>query len=128
MERISFETAKLALEKGYKNGSNKVYTATGKYLWTPYYEETFHNGDENREFKYEAPYQAELQEWLREKHNIFMEINHSISSDNKGYWTVWLYKYYCDMPNKQLNSASGCYKTYEEAVEVGLKDALTYYI
>lgn len=127
MERISFETAKLALEKGYKNGSNKVYTATGKYLWTPYYEETFHNGDEDREFKYEAPYQAELQEWLREKHNIFMKISHCISG-KKGYWDIWLYRYYYDKPSELLNHASSLHDTYEEAVEVGLKDALTYYI
>lgn len=61
MRRISFETAKLAAEKGYDEDCDSAYNII----------------DINNyglgiipEYCCPAPYQAELQEWLRNEHGV----------------------------------------------------------
>ena len=126
MIRISFKTAKLACEKGYKVGCDKCYTAKGKYLWPPYYGNSFKNGDDNGDCMYEAPYQAELQEWLRNEHKIHIVViqtNLPMIEPQTDQWEWGIDVVRVDDPNKSLCLKMG-YETYESALEVGLYEAL----
>ena len=115
---ISFETAKLAKEKGFDEEVLNHYSqedCAGKQ-----YNE-FQDDIKNSEaehFEYSAPTQSLLQKWLREKHGIKLwmspvgeegELYHieDITKNNLSLWG-------------DLNS----YETYEEALEVGLQEAL----
>lgn len=103
--RVTFETAKIAKEKGflkewadlaYKKDDQKLYGDTGIYT------------------DYPAPTQSLLAKWLREKHNIHLIAYKNINID--GY--DWCYITTDGITN--INS----YKTYEEALEAGLQEAL----
>lgn len=118
---ISFETAKLAKEKGYKLLSNpfgyitKFYNHnTGTLLA---YGRT---GKTDLNKAYYASTQSLLQKWLREVHNLDVIPNHygGINFPNTCY--------NCYI-NKHLNTESKLTRvcdTYEEALEVGLLEGL----
>ena len=116
---ISFETAVLAKEKGFKIPTPVMYKGNERSYG--------HNNewgiDEKRldgEFPYRnqqwysIPTQSGLQKWLREKHNIHLIAYKNINID--GY--DWCYITTDGITN--INS----YKTYEEAYEIGLQEAL----
>ena len=105
---ISFETAKLAKEKGVKLDINGLYWEDGSY-------DSGENALVYEEFQdvMSAPTQSLLQKWLREVHNI--DVN--VLPYNK---TKKEYEVYVDLA---VTTWSG-YKTYEEALEVGLQEAL----
>ena len=116
---ISFETAVLAKEKGFKIPTPVMYKGNERSYG--------HNNewgiDEKRldgEFPYRnqqwysIPTQSGLQKWLREKHNIHLIAYKNINID--GY--DWCYITTDGITN--INS----YKTYEEAFEIGLQEAL----
>ena len=124
---ISFETAKLAKEKGFKiptpvmyKGNEKSYghnnewgideqRLDGKFPYT------------NQQW-YSIPTQSFLQKWLREKHNKHIYLfpldngkwgfeNNSISINLDHIFINYMYE------GKEYNS-------YEEALEIGLQEAL----
>jgi len=123
---ITFETAKLAKEKGfdwkvthhYRNGLN-------------YDKELFNGGNPynmncSEEQKlwsvmlYSAPTQSLLQKWLREK-KILIEVR---PVDD---WDCWNYQIAGEdflSPLRVLLKRISEYPTYEEALEEGLKDGL----
>ena len=118
---ISFETAVLAKEKGFKiptpvmyKGNEKSYghnnewgideqRLDGKFPYT------------NQQW-YSIPTQSGLQKWLREKHNIHLIAYKNINID--GY--DW-----CFITTDGITNINS-YKTYEEALEVGLQEALNF--
>ena len=126
---ISFEIAKLAKEKGFKIPTKVMYKGNEKSYG--------HNNewgiDEKRldgEFPYtnqqwySIPTQSVLQKWLREKHKIHIYLfpldnnkwgfeNNSISINLDYIFINYMYK------GKEYNS-------YEEALEVGLQEALNF--
>ena len=125
---ISFETAKLAFEKGYPvfNNSSKsnFYNRRTKNLI--YFGRT---GQQTKEHLYGAPTQSLLQKWLREIHNthiqvytmerwletgnnmeIYFEVNLKIGNNLNG------------ISNVKSNMLEFNY--YEEALEEGLQEAL----
>ncbi len=121
---VTFITAKLARQKGFKENSlycydkNAVMTAAVDYTGRLYFdEEDTNNAEENGYSSYLAPTQSLLQKWLREEHNIFISIiyhktkKHSIIINDE-----------CE------NDIFGCfgefYNTYEQALEKGLQEAL----
>lgn len=134
-ELITFETAKLAKEKGFNIDCLNYYTL--KYSKAPYIEQGIeYQSDRYIEFDWNlnkesskqikapypnqyhesqcsAPTQSLLQKWLREVHNIDIEI--IIGQSNY---------YHCIMLNKVPNKNSDKYKTYEECLEVGLQEGL----
>lgn len=123
MQRITVETAKLAAEKGYKEGCDKTYTAKGGNICSPYYGSIFYNGDDNGDSVYEAPYQAELQDWLRAVHDIYVAIDRNMCG-----WNIALQRtdgfliktrFIINGPN-----SGNAWDTYEEALEAGLQEAL----
>lgn len=117
--RVTFETAKLAKEKGFKIPTTVMYKGNEKSYG--------HNNewgiDEKRldgkfpytnQQWYSIPTQSFLQKWLREEHNIHLIAYKNINID--GY--DWCYITTDGITN--INS----YKTYEEAYEIGLQEAL----
>ena len=106
--RITFETAKLAKEKGF--------IIKTKYSWyvpdnsKPIIEKHKPDGL----YYLSCPTQSLLAKWLREKHNIHLIAYKNINID--GY--DWCYITTDGITN--INS----YKTYEEALEIGLQEAL----
>ena len=116
---ISFETAVLAKEKGFKIPTPVMYKGNERSYG--------HNNewgiDEQRldgkfpyrnQQWYSIPTQSGLQKWLREKHNIHLIAYKNINID--GY--DWCYITTDGITN--INS----YKTYEEALEFALIEAL----
>jgi len=111
-EIISFQTGKLAKEKGFSIVSTGFYDENKELdLYESYigddivYKRQLLDGI----VVCEAPTQSLLQKWLREKHRIFIIIYKKI-----GGWS-----YYLDEAPK-IN----LYDTYEEALEKGLQEAL----
>lgn len=115
-EKVSFETAKLAKEKGFNEICNSHFEEdSGSY--DSYGEEFKPNDVQTHEILYAKPTQSLLQKWLREVHNIHINIDcwksatfHLIyDKDKKG-------SFYPKNPST--------WRTYEEALEVGLQEAL----
>ena len=123
--RVTFETAKLAKEKGFDIPTIQYYTIKGYctesegYMTERYAESNWNNGmgsypTRTEEVSCSAPTQSLLAKWLREKHNIHLIAYKNINID--GY--DWCYITTDGITN--INS----YKTYEEALEAGLQEAL----
>jgi hypothetical protein len=144
---ISFETAKLAKEKGFNiegqivfdlKASNKIvnfkdiaiqefiddcktgYRDKGLY----YLKDGINRTDDNTDEGYYllAPTQSLLQKWLREAHNIEILTKHfkdRINKPTEGYVSmVWL------QIDGFLRFKTEIKNTYEEALEIGLQEAL----
>ena len=121
MKRIDFETAKLAKEKGFNISFEEpplAYTDAGTLLRFGYYQPN------NINFIFAAPYQTELQKWLRNEHKIWVNVEFESYLPD-------VPKYYAEI--KSLNSKNmgerlldgfSLFKTYEEALEQGLLEAL----
>ena len=117
---IAFETAKLAKEKGFPQEPNKLkipyYNYKGEFKgdvkdWLRKY---LRKEDTSDVESVSAPTQSLLAKWLREEHNIHLIAYKNINID--GY--DWCYITTDGITN--INS----YKTYEEAFEIGLQEAL----
>ena len=118
--RVTFETAKIAKEKGFPQEPNKLkipyYNYKGEFKgdikdWLRKY---LRKEDTSDVESVSAPTQSLLAKWLREKHNIHLIAYKNINID--GY--DWCYITTDGITN--INS----YKTYEEAYEIGLQEAL----
>ena len=119
--RVTFETAKLAKEKGFDALCYDAFNSKGnlysngwcEYLYDNKVEIPFRSGVlESKDVL--APTQSILAKWLREEHNIHLIAYKNINID--GY--DWCYITTDGITN--INS----YKTYEEAYEIGLQEAL----
>jgi hypothetical protein len=118
-ELISFSTAKLAKEKGFDEETENQW-------WYALQEDgdvdLQDNDNYTRKEAFFAPTQSLLQRWLREKHGIHVDV-----SVNEICWS-----YRLDNPPRDgsiifdLRSSIGgqMFKTYEQALEAGLKKAL----
>jgi len=117
MKRINFETAKLAKEAEYdKESSCAVYWKDGKL-------------DREEEYifyatnAFPAPYQAEIQSWLRNEHNIniYVRTDYSISSEKFYHFYTIAYLKDCDYCEYKHGESVD---TYEEAFEEGIVECL----
>lgn len=143
---ISFKTAKLAKEKGFDNLYNKYfYTEEDGLCSIDCDGEVLNvfnddlalkshtyccNGDfwydENKEefydpIKFPAVTQSLLQKWLRKTNKILVEV---VAVDD---WDHWIYSITTEgimCPFEQLPWSGIEYLTYEEALEIGLQEAL----
>lgn len=129
-ELISFETAKLAKEKNYCNGAHETFLVLdeGKgEIKERYYnieeDAEFENMNEYSEFtknEYERPTQSLLQRWLREIHEI--NINILIGNFENYFFEIFICK---NTSNTVIRSQKWYrFKTYEEALEIGLQESL----
>lgn len=106
---ISFETAKLAKEKGLNENG---------IVWL-FYEENgrmFNNLEDTGEQDYICCTQAFLQKWLREEYDIDVWVEHFNPSER--------YFYQCPQLNDIFGKLNHWGDTYEEALEKGLQEAL----
>ena len=123
---INFETAKLAKEKGFDEKVYREYDKSGYLRCTSKsadvvlgpYDELL------KSTEYPAPTQSLLQKWLREVHNIEIYV-HKFKPNGaypKGYYCVSrpLIHYSNEMKDWIFTN----FKTYEEALEVGLQEGL----
>ena len=118
--RVTFETAKLAKEKGFPQEPNRLkipyYNYKGEFKgdvkdWLRKY---LKNEDTSNVESVSAPTQSLLAKWLREQHNIHLIAYKNINID--GY--DW-----CFITTDGITNINS-YKTYEEAYEIGLQEAL----
>lgn len=132
-ELITFETAKLAKEKGFDELSSRKYDINSKEILEVSYWEG--NGDvttiavKNENIEDDevlAPTQSLLQKWLREEYNIQLCLQPLYGGDKiEGRQIGWLcYTPYNDEEFNNLPSISLSEYTYEEALEEGLQEAL----
>ena len=114
-ELISFETAKLAKEKGFKNKSSNYYNGASELITSKH----FHSNNIMQMLRYEAPTQSFLQKWLREEHNCYIEI-----LMNKK--TKFQYRLISIQDNKPHGDIMGqkYYNIYEQCLEKALQIAL----
>lgn len=117
-ELITFETAKLAKEKGFDEVCSYLYENSKEIVYT-----THKNSGLNKHFDwYSAPSQSLLQRWMREKYNIHIEITWNPNETDKHYYASL--NYIVGAHNKDTLNEAITYITYEEALEVGLYEAL----
>lgn len=125
---ISFETAKLAKEKGfqfeydenspdeYGDGKHSYFehrNSKNKSPLSHYYFDTNQNCQQWNDLNIPAPTQSLLQRWLRERHNL----NIGMVYFNFQSHTYWEYRVH-------YKHIYGNRKTYEEALEKALQEAL----
>ena len=135
---ISFETAKLTKEKSFDEKVYREYDKSGYLRCTSKsadvvlgpYDELL------KSTEYPAPTQSLLQRWLREVHNCFIDILPHRDGDSKNkqwknkedvFWTVEVDYYGKNFEIKLTNNADFTQhfnKSYEEALEIGLYQAL----
>jgi hypothetical protein len=124
---ISFETAKLAKEKGFfdKNVYGEVRLSQQHYYddrsILHNIREAFDEKDYDLKDCCNAPTQSLLQKWLREDKKISVEVTSGWWDKGKVEWEYNVYK-------KGLDGDAPCsltvFKTYEEALEFGLQQGL----
>ena len=119
--KVTFETAKLAKEKGFSQETNRLeipyYNYKGEFKGdvSDWRIRKYIRGEDTSDIEFvSAPTQSLLAKWLREEHNIHLIAYKNINID--GY--DWCYITTDGITN--INS----YKTYEEAYEIGLQEAL----
>ena len=118
--RITFKTSKLAKEKGFPQEPNKrkvpYYNYKGEFNGdvTDFLRKYLREEDTSDVESVSAPTQSMLAKWLREKHNIHLIAYKNINID--GY--DW-----CFITTDGITNINS-YKTYEEAYEIGLQEAL----
>lgn len=112
-ELISFETAKLAKEKGFDELCCYSFETENNFYETV---KLWRNSEDSTE--YAVCTQSLLQKWLREEHNIHVEI--SFIYDDETFCLILFHK----KENIWFDPEIGYYHTYEEALEAGLKKAL----
>lgn len=128
---ITFETAKLAKEKGFDIPTIQFYTSGKKaylseaedYMTERYAESNWNNGrgsypTEPEKVSCSAPTQSLLQKWLREIHDIHISLNYEVPNYS---CTIGGYD-----QNKDEHTCIELYSwmPYEEALEKGLQEAL----
>lgn len=119
---ITFETAKLARELGfkeptfngfYKNGDEIKEVEIEDYPYQPF------NWNDNTPEDFARPTQSLLQKWLREIHNISIDLTNRHTKDNK-YWVIIQFRM-----EKPLRFEG---RGFENTLEVGLFEALNRYV
>ena len=137
---ISFETAVLAKEKGFDKWCSHGFLTkkiVGSYLDSGCSHDKFkYGGEGSDEFIlwkaehfpqlyepwYKAPTQSLLQKWLRDVHNIHIDV--SPESDHELITiTPYVYSYYVHK-DKEVYVNTKFYDNYEEGLEDALKRAL----
>jgi len=114
---IEFETAKLAKEKGFDWRVFHFWDEFGKTKSNEYLNHNKENDYFPQEFS--RPTQNLLQKWLREVHNIDLDIYRNVLTTK-----YRLNEIYLNCKEVELLDDEKEYKTYEEALEQGLIQAL----
>lgn len=117
---VSYETAKLATEKGFNEfdkNNNRVFCEIENSVFFHKPVQNNHEDSYNANYKYRCPTQSFLQTWLRDVHNIDLWFG-MLDKPNKYHVEDILQD---DIIIGGINTGS---PTYEEALELGLQEAL----
>lgn len=106
------------LEEFFSDGDGDGFIKNSQLPWNNIYQSD--NEDKIVNIIVSAPTQSELQEWLREKHNIHIQVWYD-NTQKDGY--PYLYKIY-DQNNEPVDSDGWYYDNWEGALEEGLQEAL----
>jgi len=106
---ITFDTAKLAKEKGFDWGGEENYSSRSGFIMSP----IDYREDWSFMLEIQAPTQSLLQKWLREVHNIDIVIHHI----NTNKFESFIYR---NISHKKVCRG----KSYEDALEIGLQEGL----
>ena len=107
---VSFETAKLLKEKGFKSDDcHTAYDENGQFFWYGDY-------SKDRKGAVDAPTLQMAMKWLREVHNIFISIQQHM--DMSYVWYVYNDGYPKGCDRESHNN------TYEQACEIAIKYVL----
>ena len=124
--RITFETAKLAKEKGFYQEPNRrkvpYYNYKGEFNGdvTDFLRKYLREEDTSEVESVSAPTQSLLAKWLRERYNIHV----TSQIGNLDFINTYHYDIRYIDKNKFICKVKGNFKTYEEALETGLYQAL----
>ena len=125
--RITFETAKLAKEKGFFQETNRLeipyYNYKGEFKGdvSDWRIRKYIRGEDTSDIEFiSAPTQSLLAKWLREQHNIYV----TSQIGNLDFINTYHYEIRYIDKNKFMCKVNGNFKTYEEALEIGLQKAL----
>lgn len=126
MKRISFETAKLAAKKGYDKDCDSAYDIYGNII-----------DIDNQglgiipEYCCQAPYQAEICDWLRKEKGIHItaDLEYLLDELDKPApnWFMivsCIEDGHCPRAVYESPARMGLYLTFEEAIEEGIKCVL----
>lgn len=118
---ISFETAKLTKEKGFNwevVNYIKLSTISNPLIEDECKPQNINSLQCNTIFS--RPTQSLLQKWLRDKHKIILIIGYQYEYDSTPY-SYWIYK---EGQSSPINQWVDDLETYEQALELGLQEAL----
>lgn len=134
---INFETAKLAKEKGFDGICRHCYhsfleTGEENEIKTPLLREFTQRKFQNSiitKYNIAAPTQSLLQKWLREVHDIHIEIRNYQEYDKDNYAHTLNFTKNANYKNEEGNKIGQIisrkyFDTYEEALEQGLFEGL----
>ena len=121
---VSFDTAKMLKEAGFDARCYVQYSDIG-VQWDSTSPSNF-NADH---WAYSCPTQALAARWLREAHGIHVVITEEAYTNGINYlWQVLIYNPLSvdcwDNKSTGMYGDNGEYKTYEEALEAGLQEAI----
>lgn len=125
---ISFDTAKLAKEKGFDWKVSLHYESNGNRFF-----DKVPCNFNNVELICSAPTQSLLQKWLREIHNIHIKVDDFLDDKTGIEWDYEIVIIGTDLDEKgnykalipySIDDLNRNFKTYEQALEKGLQEAL----
>jgi hypothetical protein len=123
-ELIKFETAKLAKEKGFDWKVNRVFNRLEKLDLFDEYDASVCNYNGNNTFT-SCPTQSFLQKWLRDVHDIHIQVFPEDDIDGNRIWTTSLFQLnYGQDKEVHWLSREQYTKSYEDGLEIGLQEAL----
>lgn len=119
---ISFDTAKLAKEKGFEEGKAEYWlqdNTTISVIDDEYELKCLRVKDQNPDMVYQckAPTQSLLQKWLREKHGV------EVNAFNLIHFS-YCYQYYETGKSPESGKSKANFNKHEDALEEGLQEAL----
>lgn len=128
---VSFETAKLLKEVGFDIPCRGIYVTdrTGYYEFREYdskqtKDDLCWNIEDGFQYEYLAPTQALAARWLREEHRIVVDVTFIPPSTDGNVWQYFIGEMDDMVWNGDFEPSDRRYKTYEEALEEGLKRSL----
>lgn len=121
-EKVSYETAKLATEKGFncfdiKN--NYVYCEREDSIFYHKPVSNFIDDSYNKGYLYRTPTQSFLQTWLRVTHNIHVNV-----FEEFGNYILLIHNYDSAGSKVEIWKHKGPHSSYEKGLEMGLFEAL----
>lgn len=120
---VSFETAKLAKEKGFDIPTRYGFSERRSLVRV----DTSDNWNQDKEL-YSRPTQSLLARWLRENYGLFIEVTVDFirlirECDYAKYYPIYYYKI-VNLNNADYTNNKEEFHSYEEAMEAGLREAL----